>query len=112
MSNVIFSIGNFSVSWYSVCILVGVVIATIVFFFYCKKYEINTEYGFNMIFWTLIFGIIGARAYYVAFEFGYYQNHISEIFQIWKGGLAIHGGIIGGLLFIIFYTNSKNLSNI
>ena len=43
MSNVIFSIGNFSVSWYSVCILVGVVIATIVFLSECKKYEINTE---------------------------------------------------------------------
>lgn len=104
MSNVIFFIGKFSVSWYSVCILVGVVIATIVFLLECKRYEISTEYGFNLIFWTLIFGIIGARAYYVAFEFGYYQNHVSEIFQIWKGGLAIHGGIIGGLLFIIFYT--------
>ena len=104
MSNVIFSIGKFSVSWYSACILIGVVIATILFLLECKKYEIDTDYGFNMIFWTLIFGIIGARAYYVALEFGYYQNHVSEIFQIWKGGLAIHGGIIAGLLFIIFYT--------
>ena len=48
-------------------------------------------------------GIIGARAYYVIFEWSYYSQHPAEIFQIWNGGLAIYGGIIGGI-FAAFIT--------
>ena len=104
MNNILFTIGSFEISWYSVCILVGVLLASILFLLECKKYEFNMDFCINLIFWTVIFGIIGARLYYVIFEYDYYQNNISEIFKIWKGGLAIHGGILFGLLFIIIYT--------
>ena len=42
----------------------------------------------------VIFAIIGARLYYVVFQWGYYKDHLAEIFNIRKGGLAIYGGII------------------
>ena len=58
---------------------------------------------FNMMFWTLIFAIIGARLYYVAFNLEYYRTNILEIFQIWKGGLAIHGALLFGAITIIIY---------
>ena len=64
---------------------------------------------FNLIFWTLIFGIIGARIYYVIFDWEYFSSNINEIWQIWNGGLAIHGGIIAGLLTILIYTKKYNL---
>ena len=99
-----FSIGNFSVSWYSVCILIGVILASIIFLLECKRYEINLEFATNLIFWTVIFGIIGAILYYVLFNLNYYLKDPIEILKIWNGGLAIHGGILFGLLFIIFYT--------
>ena len=54
--------------------------------------------------WTVIFGYLSARLYYVIFNWEYYSAHMSEILQIWQGGLAIHGGIIGGLLTIVIYT--------
>lgn len=47
---------------------------------------------------TALAGIIGARAYYVIFQWDYYKLHPAEIPQIWQGGLAIYGGIIGGLI--------------
>lgn len=43
-------------------------------------------------------GIIGARLYYVAFEWDYYSQNLSEIPKIWNGGLAIYGGLIGGII--------------
>ena len=104
MKSEIFSIGNFSISWYSVCILIGVIIASILFILECKKYEISIDYAVNLIFWTVIFGIIGARVYYVVFNWSYYAKDPIEILKIWNGGLAIHGGILFGLLFVIFYT--------
>jgi len=104
MSEIAFEIGSFSVSWYSICILIGVLFAGTLFLLECKKYEINMDFAVNLIFWTVIFGILGARFYYVAFNLDYYMANPTEIIQIWNGGLAIHGGIIGGLLFILLYT--------
>lgn len=104
MNAVAFKILGFEVAWYSIFILLGVIVASTLFLLEAKKHRINLDFCVNMIFWTIIFGIIGARLYYVAFNLDYYMENKLEIFQIWNGGLAIHGGIIGGLLFMIFYT--------
>ena len=104
MDSIAFTIGNFEIAWYSIYILVGVLLASILFLMEAKKYEIDMDFCINMIFWTVIFGIIGARLYYVLFNLDYYMANPVEIIQIWNGGLAIHGGIIGGLLFIVLYT--------
>lgn len=104
MNSVAIAFGNFEVSWYSIFILVGVLIAGALFLKECKKYEINLDFATNLIFWTVIFGIIGARIYYVIFNWSYYSANLAETYKIWNGGLAIHGGIIAGLLFIILYS--------
>lgn len=97
------TIGNFNIEWYSVLILAGILIA----FFFIKRealsFDIPESFISNMFFWTVILSIIGARVYYVLFNLEYYKINVSEIFQIWKGGLAIHGGIIVGMLFILIY---------
>ena len=103
MSEIAFKIGNFQVAWYSIYILVGVLLASVLFLLECKKYEINLDFAVNLIFWTVIFGIIGARLYYVLFNLDYYMLNPKEIIEIWNGGLAIHGGIILGLIFIVLY---------
>lgn len=104
MNHIAFEIFGFEVAWYSIFILLGVLVAAILFLLEAKKYEINMDFCINMIFWAVIFGIIGARAYYVAFNLDYYMENPIEILQVWNGGLAIHGAILGGLLFIAFYT--------
>ena len=67
-----------------------------------KRYNYPKEFVFNMCFWTIIFGVIGARLYYVLFNLDMYSN-FWDIFKIWEGGLAIHGGIIFGLLTCYLY---------
>lgn len=104
-----FSIGSFSINWYSICILIGVLFAGFLLMLEARRFDMNMDFILNLIFWTVIFGIIGARLYYVAFNLDYYLKEPIEILKIWNGGLAIHGGIIFGLLFIIFYTKKYDV---
>lgn len=103
MNPVIFNIGNFELRWYSVLIAIAVIIGYAMIMSESKRFKIKKEFMFNMMFWTLIFAIIGARLYYVAFNLEYYSSNIAEIFQVWKGGLAIHGGLLFGAITIIIY---------
>lgn len=103
MNPVIFNIGNFELRWYSVLIAIAVIIGYVLIVSESRRFKIKKEFMFNMMFWTLIFAIIGARLYYVAFNLEYYRTNILEIFQIWKGGLAIHGALLFGAITIIIY---------
>src|SRR5262245_66308142 len=47
---------------------------------------------------ALLGGLVGARLYYVVFNLDYYSQFPAKIFAVWEGGLAIHGGVLGGLL--------------
>lgn len=109
MNPVIFSIGSFEIKWYSVLIAIAVIIGYFLILSESKRFKIKREFMFNMIFWTLIFAIIGARLYYVLFNLEYYMSNPIEIFQVWKGGLAIHGGLLFGVITIIIYCKKYNV---
>ena len=109
MSPVVFNIGSFEVRWYSLLILLGVLCAYAVIISESKRFHLKTEVVFNTIFWGLIFGILGARLYYVIFNWDYYSLNLKEIPMIWRGGLAIHGGIIFGLIAISLYIKKYNV---
>ena len=102
MDRYLFTIGNFKVEWYSILIIVGAFLAIIMIMKEAKRHNYPTDFVFNMCFWAIIFGIIGARLYYVLFNLDSYTN-FWDIFKIWEGGLAIHGGIIFGLLTCLIY---------
>ena len=63
MSPVIFTVGNYEIRWYSVLIALAVLISYFMVIREGERLNIKKEFTFNMLFWTLIFGIIGARAY-------------------------------------------------
>ena len=95
---VAFSIGNFSIYWYGIIIAVGFTLAFCYVMINSKRFEINSDKLIDTIIVGLITGIIGARLYYVIFYPGdTYINDPLSILQIHEGGLAIYGGIIGGL---------------
>lgn len=94
-----FQIGSFTVYWYGILIGIGFLLAIIYGFKSAKKMNINSDHLFDAIIGGLIGGVIGARLYYVAFYPGNkYLLDPLKIFDIKEGGLAIYGGIIGGLL--------------
>lgn len=110
MNPVAFTLWGFEVKYYSIFILAGIIISWILIKGESKKFKINKEFVTNLLFWTIIMGIIGARGYYVLFNLDYYKDHIVEIFKIWEGGLAIHGGLILGGLTLILYCKKYKVS--
>ena len=110
MNRVAFNIFGFNVYYYSLCILLGVIVAYILITREGKKQGLPKEFISDLIFYTLIIGILGARVYYCVFNLDYYLANPSEILKIYNGGLAIHGGVIAGLIFVYFYTKKNNVS--
>lgn len=94
-----FSIGGFTIQWYGVIIAMGFLLAFLYLMFSCRKFNVDQDRLIDAVIVGMIGGIIGARLYYVIFYPGdqYVKDPIS-ILYIWNGGLAIYGGIIGGLL--------------
>ncbi|MCH3964663.1 MAG: prolipoprotein diacylglyceryl transferase [Clostridium sp.] len=108
MNPVAFSIGGFQIRWYGVIIAVGIVAAFILANINCRKgnYDFDTIVDIFLI--AFPFAIIGARVYYVIFQFQDYRGNLADIFNIRLGGLAIHGGLIFGLTAAYIYTRYKN----
>lgn len=108
--NSVIDLGFISVRIYSICILVGVLFGSNIAIKESVKHGFKEEDITNLIFYAVIFGIIGARLYYCIFNLDYYLNYPLNILKIWEGGLAIHGGIIGGLISSIVYAKRKSIN--
>lgn len=106
LNPVLISIGNFEIRWYSIMILLAAISVLFITEREAVRLNVDKNYVFNTLFWAFIFGVIGARLYYVIFNFNAYKSNPIEILQIWNGGLAIHGGLIVGAL-TLFLFNKK-----
>lgn len=105
----IFKLGGFEIRIYSLMYIIALIIA-----FYCtRKKSISLGYNKdlieNAIICTFLGAIIGARLYYVFLMFDYYKENPFEIIAIWHGGLAIHGGLIGGAIAAIMFCKVKRI---
>ena len=110
MNRVLLDLGFIKIYWYSVTMFLGVLLGIIVAYIEIKRKKINLTDFENMAFYAIICGFIGARTYYVLFNWDYYFNNPTEIIKVWNGGLAIHGGIIGAVLAIYFYCRKKKVN--
>jgi len=107
---VAFKVGPFTIRWY------GLLIATAVYLGYwlaskkakVKKQDVN--HLANILIYSLAAAIVGARLYYVVFNWSFYRTNLAEVIAVWHGGLAIHGGLLAGLLAAIIYTRKQQLN--
>lgn len=112
MDRVALEIGPIQIYWYSIFIFLGLLIASIIIFKEARKRNIDEDFLINLIFNTIIIGLIGARVYYVLFNIPYYASNPIEILAVWNGGLAIHGGIFAAVAFILIYCKKKNVNSL
>ncbi len=110
MNSIILDLGFIAIKWYSVLILLGIIVSYFYIVNRAKKLGINKDHIIDIFFWVVIIGIFGARIYYVVFNIEYYSNNLIEIFMIWNGGLAIHGGFIFGIITCIYMCKKKNIN--
>lgn len=110
MDGILVDLGFVQIYWYSVMLFVGFLLGGYLLLREAKRFKIDEEFVVNLFFYTIPISIIGARLYYVAFNWEMYADNIIDIFKVWEGGLAIHGGILFGLLFVIIYTHKHGYS--
>ena len=110
MDSVLFDLGFIQVRWYSFLILISMIIGYFLVWKEVKKKDLSIDELNDLLFYLIIVSMLGARVYYVLFNLKYYLADPKEIFMVWNGGLAIHGGIIAGLIFLIIYCKKKKLN--
>lgn len=109
--NLAIELGSFSVAWYALFIMTGIVFAIIMAVRESKFVDINKTHLIDGAMYAIVLSIIGARLYYVVFDpdKSNYQS-IGAIFNIAGGGLAIHGGIITAIIFVIVYSKIRKMN--
>lgn len=107
---VAFSVNGFNVYWYGIIIGCGFILALIYALSRLKHFGIDRDGFFDCVLLGLLCGIAGARLYYVLFKLDYYIQNPAEILAIHNGGLAIYGGVIGGLLGGCIVAKRKKIS--
>lgn len=98
LPSVAFSLFGYDIHWYGIVIAFGFTLAVLYGGRMAYKWKMSLDGMTDVLIWGTLFGIVGARLYYVAFEWDYYAEHLNEVFAIWNGGIAIYGGIIGAII--------------
>ena len=95
--------------WYGVIIAVGFILAMLYCARHCRRCGIEPDTLYDFLIWMIPLAIIGARLYYVIFQWSDYRGHPIDALKIWEGGLAIYGGVIAGLLTGIVWCRKKKI---
>ena len=104
-----FTVFGIEIAYYGVIIALGMLAGALVAYREAKKTGQKVDDYIDFTLYTLIAAIIGARIYYVIFEWDYYSSHPLEIFNLRAGGLAIYGGVLASALTLFIFTKVKKL---
>lgn len=110
MHQYLFFIGDFPIRAYGLVLSLSIILATGVAYFLAKQDGRWHNHIVDMGIYCGVGGIIGARLWDVFFfDWSYYQNHLTELFNVWQGGMAIQGGVLMGVIVGIIYTKHHNI---
>ncbi len=107
---ILFELGPIVVRWYGLLIASAVLIGLNLSQYLAKRRKVDPELLGDLAIWLVLFAIPAARIYYVLFEWQQYAQRPEDIIAIWKGGIAIHGAIIGGTLGTIIFARLNRVS--
>jgi len=110
LNPIAFHLGPIAVHWYGIIIGLGALLGLWLAVREGERRGLHKDTFVDLVLFAIPIAILCARAYYVIFQWGYYSEHPDQIIQIWNGGLAIHGGLIGAVLTGIIYAKVKGLS--
>ena len=105
-----FTLFGRNIYWYGVSLALAFLAVLIWVVCHAKEFGITKDDVYDEAIGCVIFGVLGCRIYYVAFQWDYYSQHLSEILRIWDGGIAMYGGIIAAVLFLVFFTRRRHIS--
>ncbi len=109
ISPIAFSIGNIDIYWYAIFIVLAFILALIIFKIKDGNFGIKFSDIIDLVIYVIPISIISARIYYVLFNIDQYINNPIQIFNFRNGGLAIYGGIIGGLITCYIFCRKRKI---
>ena len=101
---------NFDIAFYGITIGIGMLMGILIASWQAKRLGVDPEHVVDVAMYGIVFGIIGARIYYVAFSWDMYKDDLMSIFNLRQGGLAIYGGVIAAIITVIVFSKIKKLS--
>ena len=107
---VIFEIGPLALRWYGLLIASAVLIGVSLSQYLAKRRGVNPDLLGDLTIWLVLTAIPSARIYYVLFQWQQYSQHPEDIIAVWKGGIAIHGAIIGGTIATLIFAKVNKIS--
>jgi phosphatidylglycerol:prolipoprotein diacylglycerol transferase len=103
-------LGPLQVHWYGIIIAAAVLISGLLGTAEARRRGEDPEHGWSMLLPVIVLAVIGARIYHVIHEWDFYMENPELIPQVWRGGLAIGGVVVGGALAVFVYTRWNHLS--
>jgi len=107
---ILFEVGPLAIRWYGLLIASAVLIGVSLSMYLAKHRNLNPDIMGDLAIWLVIGAIPGARLYYVLFQWQEYTQRPENIIAIWKGGIAIHGAILGGILAATIFARINKVS--
>ena len=105
-----FSVGPLTIHLYGVVIAFGLVLATMYGMRRSKEFGLTEDHVLDGVLWITPFAILCARAYYCIFSWELYADDPISVLYIWKGGIAIYGGVLGAIVGMIVFCRIKKIS--
>jgi phosphatidylglycerol:prolipoprotein diacylglycerol transferase len=107
VDRVAFSLFGHDIYWYGIIIAFGFALAVANALILSKKYGLKKDTVLDVVVYATPCAIIGARLYYVIFNWQSYAKNPADIFKIWNGGIAIYGAIIAAVIVTVIYCKKK-----
>lgn len=107
---ILYKFGPLTIRWYGLLIASAVLIGVTLSTYLAKRRNVNPDLLGDLAIWLVVGAIPSARLYYVLFQWEEYAQKPIEVFAIWKGGIAIHGAILGGLLAALIFARLQKVS--
>jgi len=104
------SVFGVDVAWYGILIVTAILIGLIVTLYIAKKKQVDTEHIYNLLFWLVIFCVVGGRLAHVIGDWELYKDNLIDIFKVWQGGLGFFGVLAAGLIVTVLYARIKKIS--
>ena len=106
-----FNFFGVDIAFYGCIIALGMILSIALVCYIAKTSGQDYNEYIDFALYAIIFSVIGARLYYVIFNFSVFKDNLLDIFKIWEGGLAIYGAVISGIIFVVYFCkkNNKNI---
>jgi len=111
MHPILIRVGSVTVHYYGLMYVIAITIGSCLFAREARRkgLGLSTDDSLGLFLWLIPLAIIGARFYYVVFQWGYYSSHPVDMIKLWEGGLAIHGGVIVGIVVVYLFSRVKTV---